>query len=81
VLEYRLKNEYNVEVSIDHLPFKYIRWVKNPDFSSRNTKLTTDTMIAKDKDDNFVLLFQNEWSINTVQDRNKELEMTDILSR
>lgn len=80
VLEYRLNNEYNVEVKIDHLPFRYIRWVKNKDFNSKNVKLTTDTMIAKDKYDNFVLLFQNEWSINTVQDRNKELELTDILS-
>ncbi len=80
VLEYRLKNEYNVEVSIEHLPFKYIRWVKNKDFNSRNVKLTTDTMVAKDKYNNFVLLFQNEWSINTVHDRNKQLELTDILS-
>jgi len=80
VLEYRLKNEYNVEVSIEYLPFKYIRWVKNKDFNSRNVKLTTDTMVAKDKYNNFVLLFQNEWSINTVHDRNKELELTDILS-
>lgn len=80
VLEYRLNNEYNVEVKVEHLPFKYIRWVKNKDFNSKNVKLTTDTMVAKDKYDNFVLLFQNEWSINTVQDRNKELELTDILS-
>lgn len=80
VLEFRLKNEYNVEVSMDHLPFRYIRWVKTPGFSKRSAKLTTDTMVAVDKRGNFVLLFQNEWSINTVQDRNKELELTDILS-
>ena len=80
VLEFRLKNEYNVEVSMDHLPFRYIRWVKTPGFSKRSAKLTTDTMVAVDKQGNFVLLFQNEWSISTVQDRNKELELTDILS-
>lgn len=81
VLEYRLKNEYNVDVVIENLPFRYIRWVKTPGFHSRAAKLTTDTMVVKDQYDNFVLLFQNEWSINTVQDRNKELELTDILNR
>ena len=27
VLIYRLKNEYNVEVKLDQLPFEYIRWI------------------------------------------------------
>lgn len=81
VLEYRLKNEYNVEANMDYLPFKYIRWVKNPGFSSKAAKLTSDTMVAVDQLGNYVLLFQNEWSINTVQDRNKELELTDILNK
>ena len=31
VLIYRLKNEYNVEVKLDQLPFEYIRWIENPD--------------------------------------------------
>ena len=29
-LIYRLKNEYNVEVKLDQLPFEYIRWIENP---------------------------------------------------
>jgi peptide chain release factor 3 len=81
VLEYRLQNEYNVEVIMDHLPFRYIRWIKTPDFNKRAAKLTSDTMVVVDQYGNFVLLFQNEWSISTVQDRNKELELTDILNK
>ena len=29
VLTYRLKNEYNVEVKLDKLPYEYIRWIEN----------------------------------------------------
>ncbi|MDF2840942.1 MAG: peptide chain release factor 3, partial [Clostridia bacterium] len=80
VLEFRLKNEYNVDISMEHLPFRHIRWIKTPGFNRSAVKLTTDTMVVVDKLGNYVLLFQNEWSISTVQDRNKELELTDILS-
>ena len=81
VLEYRLRNEYGVDVYIDHLPYRYIRWVKIPDFNPRTFKITTDTLIARDQSDNPVLLFQNEWSIRTVMERNNGAELADILSR
>ncbi|MBR1440761.1 MAG: peptide chain release factor 3, partial [Lachnospiraceae bacterium] len=29
VLEYRLKNEYNVEIKLEKLPYEYIRWIEN----------------------------------------------------
>lgn len=81
VLEYRLKNEYGVDISIDHLPYKYIRWVKASDFNPRTFKITSDTLIVKDQYDNPVLLFQNEWSIRTVMERNNGVELADILSK
>lgn len=81
VLEYRLKNEYGVDINIDHLPYKYIRWVKTQDFNPRSFRITTDTLIARDQFDNPVLLFQNEWSIRTVLERNNGVELVDILSR
>ena len=81
VLEYRLKNEYGVDISIDHLPYKYIRWVKTSEFNPRTFKITTDTLIARDQSDNPVLLFQNEWSIRTVMERNNGVELADILSK
>lgn len=81
VLEYRLKNEYGVDISIEHLPYKYIRWVKVKEFNPKIFKLTTDTLTAKDQEGNPVLLFQNEWSIRTVLERNPGAELLDILSR
>ncbi len=81
VLEYRLKNEYGVDISIEHLPFKHIRWVKTEGFNPDKFKITSDTMIAKDQSDNPVLLFQNEWSIRTVSERNSGVELVDIINR
>ena len=31
VLEYRLKHEYNVDIKMDRLPFRYVRWIENKD--------------------------------------------------
>lgn len=81
VLEYRLKNEYGVDISIEHLPYKYIRWVKSEDFNPKSFKLTTDTLIVWDRSGNPVLLFQNEWSIRTVIERNNGVELAEINSR
>jgi len=81
VLEYRLKNEYGVDISVEHLPYKYIRWVKSKDFNPKTFKVTTDTLIVRDQEENPVLLFQNEWSIRTVMERNPGAELADILSR
>ncbi|HPX69921.1 MAG TPA: peptide chain release factor 3 [Bacillota bacterium] len=81
VLEYRLKNEYGVDISMEHLPYKYIRWVKNPEFNPETFRITTDTMIVQDQSLNPVLLFQNEWSIRTVTERNNGVELVEILSR
>lgn len=81
VLEYRLKNEYGVDINIDHLPYKYIRWVKTPEFNPRTFRITTDTMIVQDQFLNPVLLFQNEWSIRTVTERNEGIELAEILDK
>ncbi|HQE67256.1 MAG TPA: peptide chain release factor 3, partial [Bacillota bacterium] len=81
VLEYRLKNEYGVDISMEHLPYRYIRWVKNPEFNPETFRITTDTLIVQDQSLNPVLLFQNEWSIRTVTERNNGIELAEILDR
>ncbi len=72
VLEYRLTNEYNVEVKSVRQPYRFIRWV-NEDFDMDSISMTMDTITAVDKNDRSVLLFQNEWSIRMIQERNEGL--------
>ncbi len=70
VLEYRLKNEYGVDIVAEKLPFRYIRWVEMDGFDPDKFSITMDTMIVESEEKKPVLLFQNEWSINRVEDKN-----------
>lgn len=78
VLEHRLKNEYGVSLRVQQLPYKHARWLEGSNLDPRKLNLTSSTMIVNDKDDRYVLIFENEWSINWAMDRNKGLSLLDI---
>jgi peptide chain release factor 3 len=78
VLEYRLKNEYGVDIKIDRLPFRYIRWIENEGIDVEKLNITSDTKRVKDLKDRNLLIFQNEWGINWVLDHNKGVVLSDI---
>ena len=48
VLEYRLKNEYNVDVRRTALPYAFIRWIDNEDIDPKALNLTSDTRRVED---------------------------------
>jgi len=81
VLEYRLKNEYGVDVIIESLPYRYVRWIKSDNFDRQNFSMTMDTMLVQDVDDNPVLIFQNDWSIRQIEERNKNIKLEEIALR
>lgn len=72
VLEYRLTHEYGVEVKSVRQPYRFIRWVDS-DFNMEKISLTMDSAVAMDKNNQHVILFQNEWSIRMIQERNEGL--------
>jgi peptide chain release factor 3 len=78
VLEYRLKNEYNVDIKMDRLAFRNIRWIENNDMDPKSLVLTSDTKVVKDMDNRNLLLFQSDWSINWALEHNKGLVLSDI---
>ena len=80
VLEYRLKNEYNVDIRMQQLPYEHIRWIENdPDtLNPRDLDLTSDTRCIEDLKGNHLLLFTTEWSINWAVQHNSELRMSEF---
>ncbi len=76
VLEYRLKNEYNVEVIKTPMPYEHIRWIANKDIDPKTLNLTSDTKIVQDFKDNYLLIFTSEWNINWALQKNEGLELT-----
>ena len=80
VLEYRLKNEYNVEIRMQNLPYEYIRWILNtPDeLDPKHLDVTSDTRAIEDLKGNRLLLFGSPWSINWAQEHNPDLRLSEF---
>jgi len=78
VLEYRLRSEYNVEIRMDRLNFKYVRWIENEDIDAEKLNITSDSKIVKDSKERSLLLFQSDWAINWALVHNKGLILSDI---
>ena len=78
VLEYRLKNEYNVDIKMDRLAFRYVRWVESYDGDIDRLNLTSDAKRVKDFKDRDLIIFQNDWGINWALDHNKGLVLSGV---
>lgn len=79
VLEYRLKNEYNVDIKLETLPYEHIRWIENPsEVDVSRIVGTSDMKKIKDLKDNPLLLFVNSWSVNMVLERNENLKLSEF---
>ena len=78
VLEYRLKNEYNVDIIMNTLPYQFIRWIENDDIDPKKLDLASDTKRIQDLKDHNLLLFTSEWSIQWALEHNKGLILKDF---
>ncbi|MBR2339047.1 MAG: peptide chain release factor 3, partial [Clostridia bacterium] len=78
VLEYRLKNEYGVDVIMEGLPYQYIRWIAGENIDVKSLDITSDTKCVQDLRGNPLLLFTNSWNIQWALDHNKGLELREF---
>ena len=79
VLKYRLKNEYNVEILLENLPYEHIRWIENKDeVDVRRLTGTSDMKKVTDLKGNPLLLFINSWSVGMTLDRNEGLVLSEF---
>ena len=78
VLQYRLQNEYNVEIRMEQLPYEHVRWILNEDIDVNRLSVTSDTKKVKDFKGSLLLLFTHPWSIQTVLERNEGLQLGEV---
>ncbi|MCI9457077.1 MAG: peptide chain release factor 3 [Oscillospiraceae bacterium] len=78
VLEYRLKNEYNVLINMESMPYQYIRWIDSPVEDPAKLNITSDTRVVQDLKGNLLLLFTNQWNIGWAEEKNKGLELSEF---
>ena len=81
VLTYRLKGEYGVDLLMDRLPYRYVRWVRETDIPVDRLNLTSTTARGYDAHENHVLFFENDWSIRLAGEKNKGLALAEIAPR
>ena len=76
VLEYRLQNEYNVDMLMHSLPYRHVRWIEPGSFDGK-LSMTMDTILVEDKKGDSVVLFQNEWTIRHFLERNEGIVLRE----
>ena len=81
VLEHRLKTEYGVNMLMDRLPYRFVRWVEASPGPVESLKLTSTSGRAVDAAGRDVLLFENEWSIRLALENNPGLSLAETASR
>ena len=78
VLEYRLKNEYGVDIKMERLTYRFVRWIENDEIDIDNLNLTSDTKKVKDLRDRNLLIFQNDWGISWALEHNKGIVLSGV---
>ncbi len=78
VLEYRMNNEYNVDIKLEQLAFSNIRWIEESPVPVDKLSLTSDTRLVKDIKDRSILLFQSDWGIGFALEHNPGLVLSAI---
>lgn len=74
VLQYRMKNEYGVETTLDIKPWTALRWV-DPSVSEETVKraVSYDSTYGEDDCGRMVILFRNNWSLQYFSEKNNEI--------
>ena len=78
VFEYRLKNEYAVDIRMQPLPYQYLRWIQNETVDPKALDLTSDTRCVQDMRDRPLLLFTSEWNVQWAEEHNKDLRLEEF---
>ncbi|MFH1707644.1 MAG: peptide chain release factor 3 [Planctomycetota bacterium] len=78
VLQFRLKDEYNAESALEMKPWTLLRWVESPlETEALGKLLPHGAALARDDQDRRVVLFESEWSLKYLSEKNPSLRLLD----
>ncbi|MDD4699706.1 MAG: peptide chain release factor 3 [Oscillospiraceae bacterium] len=78
VLEYRMKNEYRVDIDVQTSPYSMARWVVRENSNNEITGYSDSIAMVEDKYERPVLLCRDQWTLNRIQEKNKDAKFFDI---
>lgn len=80
VLSHRMKDEYNLDVRLNRLPFTVARWPRNSAGKGVD-QLKGNFTIFRDMIDQPVILLNQEWDLNWAKKENPDVEFATSISR
>ena len=80
VFEYRMNNEYNVDLRMSSLPYDHLRLIESMDCHPDEIVLCTGAAVLQDFRDRYLLAFDGEWSVGFLTKHNPGLVLADTLS-
>ena len=78
VLLHRLEHEYGVTAKLDHLNYRFARWVQGPRESIDLLSSGIGRTLVYDSKERPLLLFESEWSLRTAMEKGEGVEFFDI---
>lgn len=79
VVQHRLLNEYGAESRLERRPWTLSRWIATPLTPEQLEALVmpTDCVLARDVNEQPVILFATEWALNYFKSNHKHVELSD----
>jgi peptide chain release factor 3 len=72
VLEYRMRNEYGVDIQLQPLSFQFARWVIDEKIDPN--KFRINSQLVKDKKGNDVVLFESEYALRSAMEKHASMK-------
>ncbi len=76
VFQHRMKNEYNVEVMLESIGDRIPRWLKKEQVDP--TLFDERNLLVKDREDEFLVLFKNDFALRWFIDKHPEIDLIDL---
>ena len=80
VFEHRIKNEYNSDIRMEPISFTVARWVKSDDIEKLKEFQNSRCTLVFDHFNRPILLFANQYTLDTFIERNPNLTLIDALN-
>lgn len=80
VVQYRLESEYGAPSRLESVPWEILKWLREGTTAAELNalKLPTGCRIAYDRDEQAVVLFPSNWTMNYFKQQNPEVELFDL---
>ena len=79
VFQYRMKNEYGVDLRMEMLPYEEIRMIESAACDLSDLNLGSDAELLEDYKGNNLLVFSSYWAIDFTCRRNPGLQVSEIV--